>query len=233
MTKPSREDYLLYFVTDSRLNRGYSVLEQVELALRGGVRIIQVREKSLSSSDYIRLASEALKLTRPCGAFLVINDSAEVLAEVGAEGLHLGQEDVSVEEARRAVGNDVFIGVSVKTVEEALLAEACGADYVAVNGVFPTATKDDLGYLPGLEGVESIRTCTRLPVIGIGGINRENCRTVIDAGADGVAVVTAITMSDNIPETCRCFLDQLKGLAPVPARGSPPRPDPQAGTPAV
>ncbi|MDD5243887.1 MAG: thiamine phosphate synthase, partial [Syntrophorhabdaceae bacterium] len=105
------------------------------------------------------------------------------------------------------VGQDVIIGVSVKSVEEALQAEKDGADYIAVSGVFPTSTKEGLGYCPGLDGVMQIRQCTYLPVIGIGGINLNNCRSVIESGAHGVAVVTAITMSDDIPHTCRSFLE--------------------------
>ncbi len=209
MTKPSRRDYLLYFITDSRLHRGYSVLEQVESALRGGVRIVQVREKYLPFPDYVRLASEALKLTRRYDGFLVVNDSVEVLIESDADGIHLGQEDMPVAAARRIVGNDKFIGVSVKTGEEAQRAQADGADYVAVNGVFSTGTKTDLGYLPGIDGVKMIRECTELPVVGIGGITPDNCRLVMEAGADGVAVVTAITMSDDIPAACRSFFALL------------------------
>jgi thiamine-phosphate pyrophosphorylase len=104
----------------------------------------------------------------------------------------------------------VIIGVSVKTAEEARKAEADGADYVAINGVFPTLTKEDLGYCPGLEGVTLIRQCTRLPVIGIGGITLDNCCSVIKAGAHGIAVVTAITMSDNIPNTCQSFFEIMR-----------------------
>jgi thiamine-phosphate pyrophosphorylase len=207
MNKPNLHDYRLYFVTDPRLHRGYSVLEQVELALRGGVKIIQVREKELPTPDYIKLASEALKLTRAHGAFLIINDSVEAAKAVGADGIHLGQEDIPLTEARKMVGQDVIIGVSVKSVEEALQAEKDGADYIAVSGVFPTSTKEGLGYCPGLDGVMQIRKCTHLPVIGIGGINLNNCRSVIESGAHGVAVVTAITMSDDIPHTCRLFLE--------------------------
>jgi thiamine-phosphate pyrophosphorylase len=207
MKKPTLDDYRLYFVTDPRLHRGYSVLEQVELALRGGVRIIQVREKGLPATDYIRLASEALELTRAHGAFLIINDSVEVARAVGADGVHVGQEDMPVTEARKIVGQDVIVGVSVKSVEEARQAEKDGADYIAVSGVFPTSTKEGLGYCPGLDGVARIRQCTRLPVIGIGGINLHNCRSVIESGAHGVAVVTAITMSEDIPLTCRSFLE--------------------------
>jgi thiamine-phosphate diphosphorylase len=207
MKKPSLNNFRLYLVTDSILNKGYSVLEQVELALLGGVKIIQIREKSLPVSDYITLAAEALQLTRAHNAFLIINDAVEVAKAVGADGIHLGQEDMPVKEARKMMGNDSVIGISVKTVDEARCAEEDGADYLAVNGVFPTATKEDLGYCAGLEGVTRIRQNTRLPVIGIGGITLHNCRSVIEAGAHGIAVVTAITMSDNIPQTCRSFLD--------------------------
>ena len=207
--KPLPSDYRLYLVTDPRLHKGYSVLEQVELALRGGIRIIQLREKELPEPDFIGLATEALKLTRSYDAFLIINDFVKVAQAAGADGLHLGQEDMSLAEARKILGNDVIIGVSVKTVREALEAERDGADYVAVNGVFPTATKEDLGYLPGLESVTKIRGATGLPVIGIGGINLQNCCSVIEAGAHGIAVVTAITMSDDIPGACRTFFEQM------------------------
>jgi thiamine-phosphate diphosphorylase len=211
--KPILSDYRLYLVTDSYLHKGYTVLEQVDLALQGGIRIIQLREKELPEPDFIKLASEALKLTRARNAFLIINDSLEVVQAIGADGLHLGQEDMPLAKARKIAGNDVVIGVSVKTGEEALQAERDGADYVAVNGVFPTATKEDLGYLPGLEGVTKIRQSTRLPVIGIGGINLQNCCSVIEAGAHGIAVVTAITLSDDIPGTCRSFFERISTKA--------------------
>jgi thiamine-phosphate pyrophosphorylase len=207
--KPNLSDYRLYLVTDSRLHRGYSVLDQVDLALQGGVRIIQLREKELPETDFIKLASEALKLTCAYKAFLIINDSVKVVQAIRANGLHLGQEDMPLKEAREILGDGVVIGISVKSVEEALQAERDGADYVAVNGVFPTATKEDLGYLPGLEGVTKIQQAMRLPVIGIGGINLQNCRSVIEAGAHGIAVVTALTMSEDIPGTCRILFERM------------------------
>jgi thiamine-phosphate diphosphorylase len=211
MRKPSLEDYRLYFVTDPRLHKGYPVLEQVGLALHGGIRIIQIREKELPLAEYIQLASEALKLTHSHDAFLIINDAVEVVKATGADGLHLGQEDMPLKEARRILGHDVIIGVSVKTIDETRQAEAEGADYVAISGVFPTSTKEDLGYCPGLAGVSLIRQCTTLPVVGIGGINLNNCCSVIEAGADGVAVVTAITMSEDIPSTCQSFFEIMRG----------------------
>jgi thiamine-phosphate diphosphorylase len=207
MKKPLLHDYQLYLVTDPILNKGYSVLEQIRLAILGGVKIVQIRDKGLPVQDFIELASEALKITRAENAFLIINDAVEVAKVVGADGIHLGQEDMPLKEARMIMGDDTVMGISVKTVEEAIRAEEDGADYLAVNGVFPTATKEDLGYCVGLEGVTHLRQCTRLPLIGIGGINLHNCRSIIEAGANGIAVVTAITMSDNIPQTCRSFLD--------------------------
>lgn len=209
MGKPSFANYRLYLVTDPGLHKGYTVLDQVSLALRGGVKIIQIREKGLPLTEYIALASEALKLTRAHNACLIINDAVEVVRAAGADGLHLGQEDTPLSDARAILGDDVVIGVSVKTVEEAQKAETEGADYLAVNGVFPTATKEDLGYCPGIEGIALIRQCTHLPVIGIGGINLGNCRSVINAGAHGIAVVTAITMSDDIPNTCKTFFELM------------------------
>ena len=185
------------------------MLEQVSLALLGGVKIIQIRDKGLPAEDFIKLASDALKITRADNGFLIINDAVEVAKAVGADGIHLGQEDMPIKEARKIMGNNAVIGISVKTVDEAIRAEEDGADYLAVNGVFPTATKEDLGYCVGLEGVTHIRQCTRLPLVGIGGINLHNCRSVIEAGANGIAVVTAITMSDNIPQTCRSFLELI------------------------
>jgi thiamine-phosphate pyrophosphorylase len=225
--KPSFQDYRLYFVTDSRLHKGHSVLEQVRLALEGGVKIIQIREKDLCASDCTTLTVEALKLTRLYNAFLIVNDLPEVVAATGADGLHLGQEDMPFKEARRLVGNDTIIGISVKTPHEAIRAEKDGADYVAVNGVFPTMTKEDLGYCPGPEGVAAIRQSTRLPVVGIGGINLVNCRSVIEAGAHGVAVVTAITMSDDIPRTCRNFLELIDSCICATGRKRDPLRDDQ------
>ena len=208
--KPSLDDYRLYFVTDPRLHKGYEVLDQVALALRGGVKIIQIREKEGSREDSLTLASRALRLTRAYGAYLIINDSVDIALSSGADGVHLGQSDMPLREARNMVGAGMIVGLSVKTVEEAIQGEKDGADYLAVNGVFPTATKEDLGYCPGLEGVAAIRCRTSLPLLGIGGINSGNCRSVIEAGAHGVAVVTAITMADDIPSACRYLLELMK-----------------------
>ena len=209
--KPSKEDYLLYLVTDRKVQRNRSVELQVEQALLGGVRIVQIREKELSTRLILEEVRRVLPLTRKNGAFLLVNDRIDVALAAGADGVHLGQEDMPVEEARRLLGPRALIGVSVSNVDEALEAEAGGGDYLAVNGVFPTSTKGDLTSLPGLEGVAEIRRSTRLPLLGIGGITLENCRLVLEAGADGVAVVSALTTAQDLPATCRRFFTTLKG----------------------
>ena len=209
--KPSKEDYLLYLVTDRKVQRNRSVELQVEQALLGGVRIVQIREKDLSTRLFLEEVRRVLPLARKNGAFLLVNDRIDVAVAAGADGVHLGQEDMPVEEARRLLGPGAVIGVSVSSVDEALEAEAGGSDYLAVNGVFHTSTKGDLTSLPGLEGVAEIRRATRQPLLGIGGITLENCRLVLEAGADGVAVVSALTTALDLPATCRRFFTTLKG----------------------
>ncbi len=210
MSKPSLHDYRLYFVTESHLNRGYSIMEQVQAVLRAGVKIIQLREKDMDEEKFIALASKIAEIVHKENAYLIIDDRVKVANQSGADGVHLGQHDMPLPEARTILGNEKIIGISVKTEIEALTAQIQGADYVAVNGVFPTKTKTDLGELPGLEGVQRIRNCTNIPVIGIGGIHPENCRSVIEAGADGIAVITAITMAEDMEKICRIFFETLR-----------------------
>lgn len=204
--KIAKENYYLYFVTDPVLNKGYTVLEQVRLALEGGVRLIQLREKELSTGKFVDLARKALDLTHKVGAFLIINDRVDVAIAAGADGVHIGQDDMDLQDARRLLGSDKIIGVSVRSAEEAREAEKGGADYIAASGLFSTDTKKDVGDALGKDSLGIIKKATSLPLIAIGGIKVDNCAEVIKAGADGVAVITGITMSDNIPATCREFL---------------------------
>jgi thiamine-phosphate pyrophosphorylase len=210
MGKPSSQDYFLYLVTDPVLNKGYPVLEQVRLALEGAVMIIQLREKELATGNFVDLARKAVNMTRKAGAFLIINDHVDVALASGADGVHIGQDDMSLKDARRLLGQDKIIGVSVRSAEEASQAEKDGADYIAASGVFATDTKKDVGNALGRDSLQIIRKATSLPLLAIGGIKIENCAEVIKAGADGVAVVTGITMSDDIPATCRAFIEEIK-----------------------
>ncbi len=206
MPRPTIGAFRLYLVTDPRLCRGRTVLEQVRLALEGGVRLVQLRDKGLDTDEFVSLAVAARRQTAACRGWLLVNDRLDVAVAAGADGVHLGQDDASPVEARRLLGSRALIGVSVSSPDEARRAESDGADYLAVNGVFTTATKAFAGVLPGLAGVSAIRAATRLPLLGIGGIHAGNCGEVISAGADGVAVVTAITMADDIPVACRELL---------------------------
>jgi len=210
MKKPSLEDYRLYLVTDPVLTRGYSVLEQVELALKGGVKIIQVREKKVNTREFIELARKSLSLTKKNNAYLLINDRVDVALAVGADGVHLGKDDMPLTDARQLLGTEKVIGMSVRTPEEAAEAEKGGADYLAANGVFLTDTKKELHEELGLEGVAALRRAAGLPLIAIGSMKIDNCASVIKAGADGVAVVTGITMAEDIPKTCTDYLKEIK-----------------------
>ncbi len=202
---PTLNCYRLYLVTDPVLHAGYTVLEQVEQAARGGVKMIQIREKSIDDDAFVEEAKEARKITRQHGAWLIINDRPDIMVEAGADGLHIGQDDISLKEARKICGNEAIIGVSVHNREEAIKAESEGADYLAVNGIFYTDTKRDIGKLPGLRGAMEISRVAKVPVVGIGGIKLDNAASVIATGIDGVAVVTAITKSKNIQKTCKKF----------------------------
>ena len=197
-------------VTDPELHKGYPVLEQVRLALEGGVKLIQLREKELATGKFVDLAHKALDMTRKAGAFLIINDRVDVVLASGADGVHIGQDDMSLKDARRLLGRDKIIGVSVRSAEEARQAEEEGADYIAASGVFATDTKKDVGYALGRDSLRVIREAASLPLIAIGGIKIENCAEVIKAGADGVAVITGITMADDIPATCLAFIDEIE-----------------------
>lgn len=201
MDKPVLEDYRVYLVTDPDLNNNYTVLEQVEYAAKAGVKIIQIREKHLDTNQFIREAKAAKEITSSLGSYLIINDNLDVALEIDADGIHLGQSDMPCSQARDILSPDKVIGISVTTPDEARKAEIDGADYIAANGVFSTDTK--VIQPIGLAGIKRLREATKLPLIAIGGIKKGNATEVITAGADGIAVVTAITMADNIPEACR------------------------------
>jgi len=208
--KPTRDIYQLYLVTDPVLNNNYTVIEQIRYAIEGGVKIVQIREKNLDTESFEDEARRAKIFTRAADAYLIINDNVAIAERVDADGVHLGQSDLACSKAREILGKDKIIGISVTTPEEAVQAKKDGADYIAANGVFSTDTKKVLNEPLGLDGINRIKRVTSIPLIAIGGIKKENCREVISAGADGVAIVTAITMAENIPETCREFIKLIE-----------------------
>jgi thiamine-phosphate pyrophosphorylase len=185
-------DWSLYLVTDRDLAGGRSIADIVLAAVAGGATVVQVREKSLATRAFLELASALAVLLRPLRVPLVVNDRADVALAAGAAGVHLGQDDLPCAAARRLLGPAAIVGVSVSTAAEARAAEGDGATYVAASPVFDTPTKLDAAPGLGLAGVRAVRAATRLPVVAIGGLGEANAGDVVRAGADGVAVVSAI-----------------------------------------
>ncbi len=193
----------IYLVTDPVIGRPRRVEEAVRQAVESGVRCVQLRDKGASHEELVMLGRRLLEFTRPAGALLILDDDVSAALEAGADGAHLGQGDMPAIAARSLLGADMVLGVSVRTAEEARKAESEGADYLAASPVFPTATKTDAGEPLGLDGVRRLRASTALPLVAIGGIDAKNAASVIAAGADGIAVVSAIMAAPDIPAACR------------------------------
>ncbi len=185
-------DLSLYLVTDRNLSLGRSTVDIVRAAMAGGVTCVQLREKHCSTREFMAEARAVRELLAGTGIPLIINDRLDVALAIGADGVHLGQTDMHISDARRLAGTDMLIGVSAECVEDAVRAEAEGADYVGISPVFSTPTKTDTAPALGLDGIALIRAAVSLPLVGIGGIGPGNAAAVIRAGCDGVAVVSAI-----------------------------------------
>lgn len=190
-------DYTLYLVTDRRVAGSRPIEEIVTEAVRGGVTVVQLREKELGDVDFLRQAIVLKELADRMGVPLIINDRLDIAMACGATGIHLGQEDMGCAQARKIAGEQLVIGVSVSTPEEAMKAEFDGANYLGVSPVFSTPTKTDTPGPAGLDGLRKIREKVRVPLVGIGGISVANAADVIRSGADGIAVVSAIMASQD------------------------------------
>ncbi|MFM7026668.1 MAG: thiamine phosphate synthase [Limnohabitans sp.] len=198
----------LYLVTDTALSRGRSLEELVSAAVQGGVSCVQLREKHLDTRDFVVLAQSLKAVLSPLGVPLVINDRIDVALACGADGVHLGQSDMPVEDARRLLPPGVFIGWSVETLQDVQRASRLPVDYLGVSPVFATPTKTDTSSPWGLDGLRQVRAATSLPLVAIGGIHRGNALQVLQAGADGLAVVSAICSADS-PQTAAAELARL------------------------
>lgn len=201
-------DYSLYLVTDRTLSRGRSSEEIVGAAVRGGVTCVQLREKHCSTREFVREARSLQPLLHHHQIPLIINDRLDVALAIGADGVHLGQSDMHIRDARRLVGEKMIIGISAENLDDAIVAEQEGADYIGISPVFATDTKVDTSAPLGLEGIRRIRRAVNIPLVGIGGINMGNVREILCAGADGVAVVSAIVAAE-CPETAASELKNL------------------------
>jgi thiamine-phosphate pyrophosphorylase len=197
-------DLSLYLVTDRGLARGRSLVDIVRSAVAGGVSCVQLREKECSTRSFIEEARALKSFLQPINIPLIINDRIDVALAAGADGVHLGQDDMAIDDARKLAADDSFIiGISAESLEDAIRAEWQGADYIGVSPVFSSQTKIDTASPLGLEGVKLLRSAVQIPIVGIGGINRENGGSVISAGADGLAVVSAIVSADDPADAAR------------------------------
>ena len=203
----------LYPITDRRLS-GLSHAEQVARLIEGGATFIQLREKRLSPREFYAEAFEALRVARAGGAKLIINDRADIALALGADGVHLGQDDMPPEAARALLGERAVIGFSTHSVEQAIAAARMPVDYIAVGPIFATKSKENPDPRVGLEGLRRVREAVgdSFKLVGIGGITRENARSVLDAGADSVAVISALLTPENPSEISRLTGQFLAGL---------------------
>lgn len=210
---PSRDELRrllrLYLVTDRGLTRGRPLEEVVEAAVRGGVGCVQLREKSLDTRDFVASAIRLKARLAPLGVALVINDRVDVALACEADGVHLGQGDMPPAIARRLLPPHVFIGWSVETPDDVVRSAALPVDYLGVSPVFATPTKTDTKTPWGLDGLRQVRTMTDRPLVAIGGLHPGNAADVVRAGADGLAVVSALCAADDPCAAARAFHEQM------------------------
>ena len=203
-------NYDLYIITDQRISHGKSHLEVAEAALTGGATVIQFRDKEMEDSEAIEVCRKIYELTKKKGISFIVNDRVEVTRIVQADGVHLGQEDQSLDFARKILNQNQIIGISVDTAEQAIEAEKEGADYLGVGPIYPTATKLDAGRALGVTRLKEIKEAVSIPVIAIGGIDEDNLEEVLRAGADGVAVISAVVGAPDITQACRKLKNKIE-----------------------
>ncbi|MBM3701552.1 MAG: thiamine phosphate synthase [Actinobacteria bacterium] len=206
--KEKLEDMDLYFITDSRLTRK-TVLEDVKSAIRAGVKIIQYREKEKSTGDMIKEAKEISELCKKNNVLFIINDRVDIALAVDANGVHLGNKDMTYSIARKILGSKKIIGLTVHNIREAVDAERIGADYIGVSPIFETKTKLDAGRPAGLKLIKDIKKAIKIPFVTIGGINENNLGSIIEAGARSVAAISAIVTKDNVEKECKKFREVI------------------------
>lgn len=197
-----KKDLLLYAVTDRSWLNGQTLCEQVEQALKGGVTFLQLREKELDDQEFLEEAQVIQQLCRKYQVPFLINDNVALAAKIGADGVHVGQSDMAAGEARAKLGTDRIIGVSARTVEEALEAQRQGADYLGVGAVFHTGSKSDAAEVDH-QVLRDICRAVDIPVIAIGGITRDNVAQLKHSGICGIAVISAIFAQKNIEAAAR------------------------------
>ncbi len=207
--KLNREKLMLYAVTDRSCLRGQSLVQAVEGALRGGAGLVQLREKALDDRELLEEADAVRTLCRKYGVPFVLNDRTELVLAADADGVHVGQSDMDCARARAVLGPDKLVGVSCRTVEQALAAQVAGADYLGVGAVFSTGTKPDAKPVTK-ETLKAICAAVEIPVVAIGGISEENVEQLSGSGIAGVAVVSALFARNDTEAAARGLREKLK-----------------------
>jgi thiamine-phosphate pyrophosphorylase len=193
---------LLYSVTDRARPDRQALIRQIEASLIGGVTCLQLREKNLPFDEFLAEAIEVKRLCERYDVPFIVNDNVEIAMRSNADGVHVGQSDISASEVRRLIGDDKILGVSAYTAAQSVLAERQGADYLGVGAVFATSTKPDANYV-SRETLCEIRGAVKIPIVAIGGINRANIHDLRGSGIDGVALASAIYGAKDISRACR------------------------------
>ena len=201
----------LYAVTDRHWLNGRTLADCVEQAIDGGATFVQLREKNLDEQNFLREAEELKKLCAARSVPFVINDNVELAKKVGADGVHVGQSDMACLEARKILGPDAIVGVSAQTVEQAVLAEKEGADYLGVGAVFATGSKDDAESV-SIDTLKEICQAVKIPVVAIGGINADNMSELYGTGIAGISVISAIFANDDIRAATKKLAENCKQI---------------------
>lgn len=203
-------DYSLYLVTDRDILNGRDLYKAVEESIKGGATIVQLREKFINDDKFLEIAKELQKVTKKYNIPLIINDNVKIAKEIDADGVHIGQSDESLKEARKILGENKIIGVSVGSIEEAQKAEEGGADYLGIGTVFYTGTKKDINEPLGLKNLELIAKSVKIPSVAIGGIHLDNIKDVMKTGVCGVAVISEILGKEDIENASKNLLSFIK-----------------------
>lgn len=203
-------DYTLYLCTDRKIMTTDTIEESVELAIKGGVSVVQLREKECCSREFYELALTVKEITDAYEVPLLINDRLDIAMAVGADGVHLGRTDIPVHVARNLLGADKIVGATANTVDAAVEAWKLGADYLGVGDVFGTTTKSDTRHI-SLEELKEIRQAVPIPVVAIGGINRDNIQKLRDTGVNGAAVISAVVGQEDITGAAEELIAGFRG----------------------
>ncbi len=200
----------LYLVTDPYLCATFGLLNTVNAAVKGGITMVQLRDKEASTNDRIGVGKELQKILKDTEIPLIINDDVEAALAIDADGIHIGQNDKSTVEIRGKVGKDKIVGLSCETIEDAKAADPALVDYIGISPVFPTPTKSDFNAYIGLDGIRDIANATSLPSVAIGGLKREHCGKIFSTGCQGMAVVSAICGKDDPYMETKLLHDEIR-----------------------